>query len=349
MAPQSVEFSKQEFLKQGGIFAYFQELWLFWGEPQWLSHPPSGPALYAPDFFLKSKTPWLHFPQAMAVTKEFLDEQLNQGALSLDWELPDPSLFQAQWDWAQERFAKKELNKVVPYLFEKTQIPLSPQLIEGRLKAALAQSRGYLYGYWNQERAIMGLTPEVLIHQHNSTQLSTMAVAGTLGLAEYKNHPECLIQNPKEIEEHQWVVQDICDAIKDVAQVKVGERSVQVTPTLAHLYTPIELTCDWPLDIESWVRRLHPTAALGASPRGQTWTAMETLEKLQSRHWLGAPLGMRLSDHKALVLVAIRHWHWQEGVMYVGAGCGVVPQSHAEREWNELIEKRQSIKKIFAL
>jgi len=98
------------------------------------------------------------------------------------------------------------------------------------------------------------------------------------------------------------------------------------------------------------VRRLHPTAALGVSPRneaGERW--LREADRGVKRRTFGAPFGLELADHRALALVAIRNVQWHGDAVRVGAGAGLLPESHLEREFDELREKREQVKSLLGL
>jgi menaquinone-specific isochorismate synthase len=98
------------------------------------------------------------------------------------------------------------------------------------------------------------------------------------------------------------------------------------------------------------VRRLHPTAALGVWPRteaGERW--LREMDRGVKRRTFGAPFGLELPDHHALALVAIRNVQWQGDMLRVGSGAGLLSESHLEREFEELREKREQVKVLFGL
>jgi menaquinone-specific isochorismate synthase len=68
----------------------------------------------------------------------------------------------------------------------------------------------------------------------------------------------------------------------------------------------------------------------------------------------GAPFGgfyretasAELSQH---CLVAIRNIQWQKTDVQLGSGCGIVPDSRLENEWDELKLKRESVKRMLGI
>ncbi len=98
------------------------------------------------------------------------------------------------------------------------------------------------------------------------------------------------------------------------------------------------------------VRRLHPTAALGVSPRtpaGERW--LREADRGVKRRTYGAPFGVEREDGRALALVAIRNVQWHHDQVRIGAGAGLLPESRMERELDELRVKRDQVKSLFGL
>jgi menaquinone-specific isochorismate synthase len=96
------------------------------------------------------------------------------------------------------------------------------------------------------------------------------------------------------------------------------------------------------------VRRLHPTAALGVSPRtqaGERW--LREADRGVKRRTFGAPFGIEREDLSALALVAIRNVQWHGDDVRVGSGAGMLPESQLEREFEELRQKRDQVKSLF--
>jgi len=349
MALSTTEFDKKAFLNRGAIFAYFDKIWLFWGLKQISGNPAPGPCLYGNDFFLRAAQPWWTYNHQMCVSKSDLKNFFAAHTLTPHWEPPLREIFERQFLWAQEKIENKELNKVVPYLFETSSFPPESSFIESCLAHGLKVQSGFLYGFWEKGRGMIGLTPEILFEQVSSCSFRTNAIAGTTTLENYIKAPESFTEDPKEIQEHLWVVESLQSSLAELAHVYLSERQVLTTPHLAHLYTPMTFQTHKPLDVTTLIAKIHPTAALGASPREQLWSAMETLDSWQERNMFGAPFGLRINNEKSLFLVAIRNLCWEGEEVRITAGGGQVAESRRETEWQEMANKRQSIKRIFGL
>jgi isochorismate synthase EntC len=98
------------------------------------------------------------------------------------------------------------------------------------------------------------------------------------------------------------------------------------------------------------VRRLHPTAALGVSPRtpaGERW--LREADRGVKRRTFGAPFGIEREDRSARAVVAIRNVQWNGERVRVGSGAGLLPESQLERELDELRQKRDQVKALFGI
>ena len=98
------------------------------------------------------------------------------------------------------------------------------------------------------------------------------------------------------------------------------------------------------------VRRLHPTAALGVSPRsdaGERW--LREADRGVKRRTFGAPFGLEREDGRSIALVAIRNVQWHGSSIRVGSGAGLLLESRLEREFEELRQKRDQVKALFGV
>jgi menaquinone-specific isochorismate synthase len=93
---------------------------------------------------------------------------------------------------------------------------------------------------------------------------------------------------------------------------------------------------------------IHPTPALGAYPRVEGMKWLREFDREMPRERFGAPVGYTRKG-ESTCYVAIRNVQWKDFQLKLGAGCGIVPASQFESEWNEILLKLKSIKNILAL
>jgi menaquinone-specific isochorismate synthase len=225
---------------------------------------------------------------------------------------------------------------------------------------------------------MIGATPELLFNCLPNGVIESVALAGTLAKSESPSGTgQELLIDEKERVEHQIVIEDLRAVLESLgssqpqpqAQAQEGEEKaqcraqfqtcprvqVQATevvelPTLFHLRTRISIQVSLPIDFEILARTLHPTPALGVAPRAKGFKEMQLWDKAGLRKRFGAPFGVvaRLEDGTLIskCVVAIRNIQWQNGVVHLGSGCGVVAASTSSREWLELQAKRNSVKQM---
>ncbi len=326
--------------------------------------PSPAPTWFSGPFFSQENgVPWLPALQLESVSRSKLEAILTESS-------PRPPA----WSWkgrepARSRFIEASrkvlqeidggsLTKGVPIAFLEASsgVPSAEDLAWALLHALRFQGEhgGFLYGCWNDQEGILGVTPELLFEREGAV-VRTMALAGTR-LLEKGREAEAemqLLEDPKERHEHSLVIEGISQRLEGLGSIQVGETGVRRAGSLVHLFTPIALTLGADSMETEWqelVNRLHPTPALGAHPReaGARWLADE--EKLLPRSRFGAPLGVRL-DGRDTCAVAIRNIEWsrEKGFCRIGAGAGVVRGSTPEREWSEIERKWNAVLKILGL
>lgn len=349
---------KSDWMASGTVMSCSQgRLLIGWGKRKWHQSQPSirgQTAFYFPDFFLSDKTPWFEHEHTQEITLEDLLQYLSQDAFEgsriLHWNNPYQNLFNATFAELQLKFAANEIDKAVPFVFESSSTQMNSDKLIYSIKSCLMYAQNYpafVYGFWDEKQGILGVTPELLFRFEKGNTLETIAVAGTSGL---RDNMEELLNDPKEGHEHELVVQGIRESLMQFGQVAIGERNLLRLPKVTHLATPISVHLEEAPDFEKTVRALHPTPALGASPRKQGMLWLADYQRKIDRRRFGAPAGyVNSKTNEACCYVAIRNAQWDTDAICIGAGCGVVPASQQDLEWAEINLKLQAIKEILTL
>jgi menaquinone-specific isochorismate synthase len=171
-------------------------------------------------------------------------------------------------------------------------------------------------------------------------------LAGTCPKEDSAGRPS-LLEDPKELQEHELVVQDIDEVLGAFGSVKKSKIHLLELPTLWHLKTDLSVPVGHKLDVIELALRMHPTPALGVSPRSAGYHWMQAYADQSKRGRFGAPFMFVFPDkNEAICLVAIRNLQWNKEEVLLGSGAGVVAASLLEREWSELSQKRESVKRI---
>jgi isochorismate synthase EntC len=351
------------FLQCGTIVHHSQgQVLIGWGPRKWVEGPSgsSSAVFFFPDFFLRSSPLWFEHETQLELSTEELAALLRTRGMtppSFDWTSPDQETFFQSFDEVQKCITEGALVKAVPYAFTKAAGKWDPsqrahvllQLLAYALKHPL-----YVYGFWDAEEGMLGGTPEILftlkqLQQQPACALKTMALAGTRSQSDMNSL--FLLQDPKESQEHHWVVQGILESLASFhGKVFIGKSQEWSFPSLVHLMTPLEFEFSQSLSFLEAVLALHPTPALGAFPKqmGQQWLASQ--EKKLPRGRYGAPVGFATAQGKeGCCYVAIRNVQWKGEALRVGAGCGVIGASQRDKEWQEVLKKMHSVQQILGM
>ena len=187
--------------------------------------------------------------------------------------------------------------------------------------------------------AFYGATPELLA-KVNGRSLTTMGLAGSAPRGktqkEDKELSQGLLTSNKDRYEHALVVDSIRRRLLSLA----SDLQISAQPTILqlgyihHLYTPIQATLNNTMGILPAIEQLHPTPALGGSPRDLAMQFIQQYEPVP-RGWFGAPVGWIDHELNGTFCVAIRSAITQERRVWLYAGAGIVNDSVPQKEWDE--------------
>lgn len=300
------------------------------------------------------------------------------------WESPSFDDFKAVFERLKKAFCEEGVKKAVPVVFARglastsnREAWLAERLLSGL--QATRDSRIRLYGSWAKDHGFFGATPELLFSLQNKSLVS-MAVAGTRSIGDDIAHDHNGIENlkrdleadPKDRSEHEFVVSDIESILKKHSSSVMKSRTrAERFGRLLHLVTDLDGKFSEEdggglgEHVEAMIEALHPTPALGVSPRDSSLKLLRELESLSQNHIgrvsgsargrgnFGAPfiVGFEKTVH---AVVAIRQIRWRHHgsdqiELSLGSGCGVLPESDVEKEWAELKAKRAAVAHIFRL
>ena len=236
------------------------------------------------------------------------------------------------------------LQKAVPVFFERLKMNINPINL---LQAALRKSRpsdGFLYGFWDENGGIFGLTPELLFSKSGG-QGELAALAATAP------HPgPSLFRDPKELKEHALVLQGIEESLPKLFSEE--SRSLQEKPFFNIKHLRAVLRGRLKGDFENICQALHPTPALGGFPKKLARERPASLPGQKQRGLFGSPFGFFDGKESGICLVALRCLQWLGGAgrcgsVFIGSGCGITDQSRAQKEYREIFLKRETVKGLF--
>ncbi|WP_255585135.1 isochorismate synthase [Virgibacillus saliphilus] len=198
-------------------------------------------------------------------------------------------------------------------------------------KLMAKQANSYIFAFEKGEDCFVGASPERLVKLEGDALLST-CLAGTAPRGETKEEDvkisQELLHDVKNRQEHNFVVQMIKQAMANYCtKVDIPEAPV-IYPlqNLQHLYTPVTAHLKNGYSIFDIIKQLHPTPALGGTPREESLAFIRNHELLD-RGWYGAPIGWLDSNQNGEFAVAIRSGLIQgdEASLFAGGGLLKIP------------------------
>jgi menaquinone-specific isochorismate synthase len=157
-----------------------------------------------------------------------------------------------------------------------------------------------------------------------------------------------LARSPKNTREHALVVEAIRENLGGLCR----RLDHTVAPGILslgnghHLLTKFEGQLKDGVKDEDVLQCLHPTPALGGSPKEKAMAVIRALEPFD-RGWYGGPLGYVGLDWAEFV-VGIRSALVRGKQLSVYAGAGIVEGSKPKAEWQEIENKISNFIKIIA-
>jgi isochorismate synthase len=195
-------------------------------------------------------------------------------------------------------------------------------------------------------RHLIGATPELLISKTGDRVVSH-PLAGSARRSDDaeadRAAAEWLLGSEKDRREHRWVVEAILDALAPYClELSAPEVPALVsTQTMWHLGTRIEGLLKSPNDVSAaeLAAALHPTPAVGGTPRGRALELISQLEGYDRGFYAGA-VGWtdRAGDGEWYVSLRCAEVAGKQVRIYAGAGIveGSVPAEEAEETSGKL-------------
>lgn len=211
---------------------------------------------------------------------------------------------------------------------------------------AKQQTNTYLFSLESSEATFIGATPERLLSA-DEHHFKTAGIAGSAPrgktLAEDQLLSESLLIDPKNIYEHQVVIQRIENELADLVEGPMVQPQLSLLKNrdIQHLFIPIKGSRRKGVSLLDGLERLHPTPALGGEPKKEALDWIATKEFL-GRGLYGAPIGwLNLALDEGEFAVGIRSgvFSKNQGILY--GGCGIVEESIPELELKETAVKFQ--------
>lgn len=261
-------------------------------------------------------------------------------------DIPEKDIWNKNIDYCLNSFNDSELKKIVlarkkVYL---TVNEISPITLFSEISEGASNSYSF-YFQMDSDNAFMSTSPEGLFHIEDNI-LTIDSIAGTRPRGtntdeDYKLERE-LKTSKKDVEEHRIVSKKIhsslmkfCHSIKTLCNEKILKlKHVQ------HLQTIFQGTLEEDYNLGEILNYLHPTPAVGGSPKGLAMELISSLENFD-RGLYASPVGY-LSYKKSEIAVGIRSALYNDSNLHVFGGAGIVPGSEGPKEWVETQSKMKN-------
>ena len=212
---------------------------------------------------------------------------------------------------------------------------LSPLGILDRLRNRFPSCYTFSYSA-GDEGTFLGATPELLIRVQDG-RLQADAIAGSTGRGESAGEDAALgaalLSNDKDAREHQSVVQSIVNRLGELgleSEVASKPRLLKL-PNVQHLFTPIEAELPKDVHILDIIQNLHPTSAVGGSPREAACSQISQYESFVRGPYAG-PVGWFDAKGDGEFVVGIRSGILKGQSLRLYSGAGIVEGSKPQDE-----------------
>lgn len=216
--------------------------------------------------------------------------------------------------------------------------PYEPLIYLDRLREEFGGC--YAFSFANgRGQSFIGVTPERLV-QFREQELKTMALAGTVSrgstVGEDARLARSLLESEKDLREHRVVIEAIVRRLRRLnLSTTVSERpTLMQLSNVQHLLSTLSSQVEDSLHILDMVEQLHPTPAVGGSPREVTSQIIHSLEPFDRGLYAGA-IGYFDARGEGEFVVAIRSALVEGKKARIYAGSGIVEGSDPAREKQE--------------
>lgn len=245
---------------------------------------------------------------------------------------------------AVRRMRAGELKKaaLAHDVFAQGDTPLDPRF----LLSGLARRYPTCWSYCVD--GLVGATPELLVRRIGDT-VHSRVLAGTMwpeGL-EPGDVAGRLLGSDKDRVEHAYAVDSLAASLRPLcAELEVpAEPEVLELQNVSHLATDVRgrLHRDAPASLLGLAHAVHPTAAVGGTPRAAALELIEELEGMDRGRYAG-PVGWVDAHGDGELGVALRCAQLEGHFARLFAGCGVVAESDPDVEVREAAAKLRAVR-----
>jgi len=193
---------------------------------------------------------------------------------------------------------------------------------------------------WQAGSAVFfGASPELLLETSGQTiRVNPLAGSARRGEGEADDRAvgEALMHSRKDREEHSLVVQDIAERLAPFVDdlTLPASPSLRRMATVQHLSSEIQGALNPEVGPFRLVEALHPTPAVGGTPRAEALAFVDKAEGID-RGWYTGGIGFIKGDGDATFAIPLRCALVVGNVSRLYAGAGIVADSNPENELSE--------------
>lgn len=194
----------------------------------------------------------------------------------------------------------------------------------------------FTFGWQEGDSVFVGASPELLVAT-SGLELRANPLAGSAARGfddqEDIRLGHALAASRKDQREHVYVVEDIRARLEPLsAELTVpAEPVLRKFPTVQHLSTEISGVLAEPRSVVELADVLHPTPAVGGTPRDDSLLFLDKIEEID-RGWYAGGIGWCDPTGDGEVAVALRCGLLRGTTAYLYAGAGIVADSDPDEE-----------------
>jgi isochorismate synthase len=258
--------------------------------------------------------------------------------------VPSPEGYMNAVRAATQRIQAGELRKVV--LARQIRVEagrvLDPLLLAARLRAV--DPDAYTFVAPTSRGVMVGASPELLLAKHG-LEVRSNPLAGSAPRSgdpdEDRANAAALSDSSKDREEHAIVVEAVAETLRPFCEALAWDPEPVLLPTanMWHLSTRFHgMLRDAAIHVLQLVAALHPTPAVGGSPREPALAAIHELEPFERGAYAG-PVGWMDAEGDGEWAIALRCAELDGERATMFAGAGIVEDSDPEAELDETERK----------
>lgn len=193
---------------------------------------------------------------------------------------------------------------------------------------------------------LLGATPELLLRRTGSV-VDSRVLAGTTwphdGMSD-EALEAALLSSSKNLGEHEYAVASLAETLRPFcATMSVEGPSVLRLPNVSHLSSDVIGTLSGEPSLLRLGAALHPTAAVGGTPRSDAITMIDELEGMDRGRYAG-PVGWIDGNGDGELGIALRCAQVDGSTARLFAGCGLVAESDPDSEVSEAHAKMRPMR-----